>query len=396
MVLPHGSISARFPLVPVIVLVAGCFLMGALGGCASEETESEGLRVFVGTGANDVDEGIYTLEFDSSSGSLAQVGDVTSIYNPTYLALAPDGGRLYSVSETTDSATVHTFAVEESGGTLTHRNSVPAQGGAPCYISVDATGQWVLTANYVGGNVAVFPVGEEGALGSAVQAVQHTGSGADPDRQAEPHAHYFKVDPQNRYALASDLGIDQVRIYPFDPAKGQLDTANVRSVSTPPGTGPRHLAFHPSGETVYLIGELNGTVTAYDYEAAEGRMSEKQTVSTVPDGFEGAARSADIHVHPSGDFLYASNRGDANDIVHYSIDDDTGELTVAGRQKEHVRWPRNFAIDPSGHYLLVANRRADNIAVFRIDQEAGALTFTGHSVDVPAPTKIAFAPSSSE
>jgi 6-phosphogluconolactonase len=281
--------------------------------------------------------------------------------------------------------------VEASTGVLTQLNAVPAEGGAPCFISLDRTGQWVLTANYVGGNVAIFPVHEEGRLGPASQVVQHTGSGADPDRQTAPHAHSFQVDPQNRYALAADLGIDQVRIYPFDARSGRLDTSSVRVVSTPPGTGPRHLDFHPNGEYVYVIGELNGTVTVYEYDAEAGRMNAVQTVSTVPEDFDGAARSADIHVHPSGDFLYASNRGDANDIVHYTIDETTGRLTVAGRQQQSIRWPRNFAIDPRGQYLVAANRRADAVTVFRIDSDTGALTYTGQSAEVPEPTKIEFA-----
>jgi 6-phosphogluconolactonase len=352
----------------------------------------------VGTGSGDAESGIYTYQFDPSSGALTQSQDVAPILNPTFLALSDDGEHLYSVRETTDSAAaVAAFDVDASTGALEQLNTVSAEGGAPCFISLDRTGRWVLTAHYVGGNVAVFPVEEEGGLGPASQVVQHTGSGADPDRQTAPHAHSFQVDPQNRYALAADLGIDQVRIYPFDAESGRLDTSSVRVVSTPPGTGPRHLDFHPNGEYVYVIGELSGTITVYEYDAEAGRMSAVQTVSTVPDDFNGAARSADIHVHPSGDFLYASNRGDANDIVHYTIDEATGRLSMAGRQQENILWPRNFAIAPSGDYLVAANRRANSVTVFRIDPDTGALTFTDQSAKVPEPTKIEFgAPSGSQ
>ena len=372
-------------------LALGFLLVVGMAGCGDGEPGPAGPRVYVGTGSGDPAEGIHAFRFDSTDGTLAQSQPVTPLLNPTYLALGRDEAHLYSVRETTDSATVHAFDVDPASGALTEINAVPAEGGAPCYVSVDRTGQWVFVANYVGGNVAVFPTRDDGGLGPATQVVQHTGSGADPNRQAGPHAHYVRADPQNRFVLAADLGIDQVRIYPFDADTGRLNTANARAVSTPPGTGPRHLAFHPSGDYVYLVGELSGTVTVYEYDAGAGRMSAVQTVSTVPEDFEGAARSADIHVHPNGDVLYVSNRGEANDIVHYRIDEQTGRLSVAGRQSQSIRWPRNFALSPGGEYLLVANRRADAVTVYRVDPSTGALTFTGTSVAVPEPTKIEFA-----
>jgi len=375
----------------LLVCLLGLLVIVGVGGCGGGDTASSGPRVYVGTGSGDPAEGIHTFRFDSTAGTLTQIQPVTPLLNPTYLALDREGTHLYSVRETTDSATVHAFDVDRSTGALSPINAVPAEGGAPCYVSVDRTGQWVFVANYVGGNVAVFPRRDDGGLGPATQVVQHSGSGADPDRQAGPHAHYVRADPLNRYVLVADLGIDQVRIYPFDADTGRLNTANARSVSTPPGTGPRHLAFHPSGDYVYLVGELSGTVTVYEYDAAAGRMSAVQTVSTVPDDLEGAPASADVHVHPSGDVLYVSNRGGANDLVHYRIDEQTGRLSVAGRQGTSVRWPRNFALSPGGEYLLVANRRADAVTVYRVDPGTGALTFTGTSVAVPEPTKIEFA-----
>lgn len=387
-----GKRIARLP----FLMVLGLFLFGFAGGCTSEPPETQGPLVYVGTGSDDPSKGIHTLRFDSTTGALTLAQPVTPLLNPTFLTMAPDVKHLYSVRETTDSATVHAFSAQPSTGELTSVNSVLAKGGAPCYISMDAMGQWVLTANYVGGNVAVFPVREDGALGPAAQVVQHTGSGADPERQSASHAHYFRVDPQNQYALAANLGTDEVRIYPFDAERGRLDTTDVQVVHTPPGTGPRHLDFSSKGEYVYLIGELSGTIIAYDYDGEQGEMEALQTVSTVPEDFEGAAQSADIHVHPSGDFLYASNRGDANDIVTYRIDDATGRLSLVDRQREHVRWPRTFTFDPSGQYLLVANRRGDSVSVFSIDSESGHLTYTGHSAEVTAPTKVTFARSVAE
>ena len=363
-------------------------------GCATDDpaSDSDGHPVYVGTGTGEAEEGIYRFRFDPETGTLTQTGAVTATMNPTYLTLSADGHHLYSVNETADSARVSAFDVDLDTGALTLRNHVAAQGGAPCYISMDATGRWVFVANYLGGNLAVVPVQDDGSLGPATQGVQHTGSGADPERQEGPHVHYVHPDPQNRYVLTADLGIDQVRVYPFDAETGRLDTTDVRVVETPPATGPRHLAFHPNGEHVYLVGELSGTVTAYAYDAETGQLTEQHTVSTVPDTLDGPARSAAIAVHPSGTHLYASNRGAADSIVRYRIADD-GTLTDPTWTREGITWPRSFTIAPDGRHLLVANRRADRITVYRIDPDTGALTFTGRAASVPAPTKIAFAPS---
>jgi len=387
-------IRAYIARLSVLVLAVAFGLGGSMAGCTADEPApetTEGIQVYVGTGSDNPEAGIYRFRFAPRTGALTPVGSVTPTMNPTFLTLSAEGRHLYSVNETADSAMVSAFAVDPDTGDLTRLNQVAARGGAPCYISMDATGRWVFVANYLGGNLAVFPVQDDGSLGAATQVVSHTGSGADPERQAAPHVHYVHVDPQNRYVLAADLGIDEVRIYPFDAARGRLDTAAVRKVETPPATGPRHLAVHPNGETVYMVGELSGTVTAYDYNPEAGRMTPLQTVRTVPADFEGAARSADIHVHPSGDFVYASNRGDANGIVHYRVDD-TGTLSMAGRQREQIEWPRHFAVAPGGEYLLVANRHANRITIYRIDSETGALAFTGLSATVPAPTNIMFAP----
>lgn len=367
--------------------------MFAVGLAACQPSPSEApLRVYVGTWTSSEDggQGIYRFDFDATAGTLSAQGQATETPNPSYLTLSPDGRYLYSVNQTADSSAVSAFRVDDATGDLVHLNTVPAGGQSPCYISIDQTGQWVLVANYVSGTVAVFPVQSNGALSEATDVVQHTGSSVNPDRQEGPHAHYINVDPQNRFAFASDLGIDQVRIYPFDTELGRLDTQAVRAVEATPGAGPRHLDFHPSGQYVYVVGELDGTVTAYRYNASEGQMTRLQTISTLPDDFDGANKSADIHVHPSGKFLYASNRGDSDSIVSYAIDPESGRLSLVGRQAEAIQWPRNFVIDPSGQYLLAANRHADRITVYRIDPATGALTFTGHSVAVPEPMCIKF------
>lgn len=370
--------------------VAG-LLMLVLGLAMYPSGSQDTLSVYVGTWTEGQDDGgIHVLELDPSTGALSSQHPVTPAVNPSYLTLSPDGRYLYSVNQTTDAASVSAYEVDEATGALTVLNTVPAGGASPCYISIDASGEWVLVANYVSGTVAVFPVRADGSLGPPTDRVQHTGSSVHPERQTAPHAHYFDVDPSNRFALAVDLGIDQVRIYPLDTERGRIEEQRVRDVTTPPGTGPRHLDFHPNGQYAYLVGELTGTVTAYRYDPDKGQMDALQTISSLPEGFDGTNKSADIHVHPSGAFLYASNRGDADSIVIYAIDPDDGTLSLVGHQDEAVEWPRNFAIDPSGQFLLVANRHANRITVFRIDEETGALTFTGHAADVPEPMCIKF------
>lgn len=375
--------------------VSLALLVIGLAACQSSVPE-ESLRIYVGTwtsgGGGDGEEGtgIYMFNFDKMTGALSSRRRVAPATNPSYLTFTPDGKHLYSVNQTTDSASVSAFEVDKTTGAITLLNEVVAGGASPCYISTDRAGEWVLVANYASGTVALFPVRTDGSLGQAVDVVQHTGSSVDPDRQAAPHAHYIDVSPDNRFALASDLGTDQVLIYPLDTERGHLNEQGVRKVATSPGTGPRHLDFHPNGRYVYLVGELSGAVTTYHYNAKAGRMEELQTISALPEGFEGANKSADIHVHPSGNFLYVSNRGDFDSIVVYEIDPKTNTLSLVGWQEESIQWPRNFAIDPSGQFLLVANRRANRITVFRIDPDTGALTFTGRSATVPEPMCIKF------
>ena len=369
---------------------AGLALPGCMFAQSDDLAPAEPLHVFVGTGTGDPGEGIYPFTFDAATGTLTPKGAVTPSLNPTYLTLSPDERTLYAVNEAGRSSTISAFQVDPETGALTLLNQQPAGGAGPCYVSTDATGAWVFVAHYVSGSVAVFPVAADGRLGEAVQVVQHAGTGPNAQRQDGPHAHYIHPDPQNRFVFVNDLGIDRVLIYPFDAATGRLDTANVREVPTAPGAGPRHLDVHPNGRFVYLINELDGTVTAFAYDAAEGQMTPLQTISAMPEGFDGHRQSADIHVHPSGRFLYASNRGGFDSIAIFAIDEATGRLTFVGHE-EAVVWPRNFAIDPSGAFLLVGNRRANTIGVFRIDLATGRLTLVSEAADVPEPVCITFA-----
>lgn len=339
-------------------------------------------------------EGIYLLQMDPGSGVLTHVSKMAGVENPSFVALHPSGNYLYAANEVGDfggkaSGAVSAFAIDRASGALTFLNQEPTDGAAPCHLSVDATGRYLLTANYTGGSVAVHPIGADGRLGKMSDFVQHHGSSINPQRQQEPHAHSFTISADNRFAYAADLGLDKVVIYALDSSQGKLTPGEQPWVRVHPGAGPRHFDFHPSGRYAYVINELDSTVTTFAYAAATGRLTELQALSTLPAGFEGRSHCADIHVHPSGNFVYGSNRGH-DSIAIFTVDQSTGLLTAAGHESTQGKIPRNFAIDPTGTFLLAANQNSDNVVVFRIDQQTGQLTATGHSLDVPTPVCLKF------
>ena len=354
----------------------------------------DNLRVYVGTYTRGESEGIYLLDLDLKTGALTSRGLVARAENPSFLALHPDGGHLYAANEVSRflgkrSGGVSAFRIDRKTGSLRFLNRQLTRGGAPCYIAVDGAGSNVLVANYGGGSVAVLPIRENGKLKKPSAFVQHVGSGPDPTRQEGPHAHSIRVDAANRFALAADLGLDKVQIYRYDPRNGALTANDPPHAAVSPGAGPRHLAFHPNGESVYLVNELDLTVTAFQYDGERGALSIIQTISTLPGDVEDGYSGADIHVHPTGRFLYASNRGH-DTIAVFAIDSDSGRLTAVGYEPTRGRTPRNFAIDPTGRFLLVANQDSDSVAVFGIDQETGGLTPTGETANVPSPVCIRF------
>ena len=379
--------------------IAVCLFALLLAACATDPADPpdadmpEGLRFFVGTGGGE-GEGVYAFRLDPSSGALTLEHHTEGITGPSFIDLAPDGRTLYAVTRDPDApeggpaGAVGAYRIDPETAALTLLGTQPTHGNGPCYVAVDATGRWVLSANYSSGSVALHPVGEDGALGAAADTVQHRGSGPNAERQEGPHAHFFDVDPENRYALAVDLGTDQITAYHF----GDGDLQPAAHAAAAPGDGPRHLAFAPSGRHVYVVNELAGSVTAFAYDPASGAMTAIHTVSTLPDDFDGFNKSADIHVHPNGRFLYASNRGDHDSIAVFDIDPETGRLTRVGIQHEGIVWPRNFAVDPTGAFLVVANRNADALAVFAIAPDTGLLTPTGHTAAVPQPMCVKFAP----
>lgn len=354
--------------------------------------EPDVVFVYVGTASGDPADGIHVLRFDPHDGSLdAAPLPVAPVANPSFLALAPDGRTLYAVREV-DEGGVVAFRRDTISGGLTELGRAPAGGAGPAYVSVDPTGRWLLVANYGGGSVALLPIGEDGAPGEPVDVVRHHGTGPNPARQEAPHPHYIRTDPAGRRALVADLGTDRIIAYPLLGQDGGLGSDRATVTPTAPGAGPRHLAFHPDGHVVYLLSEMFGSVTAWSYDAATGALNEIQTVSALPDGFDGENNSAAIHVHPSGRWLYVSNRGDFDSITRFAIDAETGRLSLLGHQREGITWPRSFAIHPNGRWLLVANRHADEVRVLAVDPETGELTLTEQRAAVPDPTHVLLAP----
>jgi 6-phosphogluconolactonase len=351
--------------------------------------------VYVGTytGPNK-SQGIYAYRFDRATGQMSSLGLVAESESPAFLAVDPSRRFLYASNEIDHyegqaSGAVSAFAIDRASGKLSFLNEVSAHDPGPAHVVVDFTGKDVLISNYPLGSVAVFPVLDGGRLGEVSDFVRHQGSSVNPERQQGPHAHSIALSPDNRFAIAADLGLDQLVVYPLDPAKGKLGTPHV--VKIHPGSGPRHMTFDPGGKFLYLLGEMASTVTVFSYEAAEGSLNELQTISTLPKGFSAESTAAEIQIHPSGKFVYASNRGD-DSIVVFAVDHAQGTLRFVERVATEGKTPRNFALDPSGSWLLAANQNSDDIVVFGVDQKTGRLTPTGQVVPLSAPVCVVFVP----
>ena len=352
--------------------------------------------VYLGTYTGKESKGIYVSRLEMATGRLSPPQLAAETPSPSYLAIHPTKRFLYAANEVNtfggkDTGSVSAFAIDRASGVLTPLNQQASGGRGAVHLVVDATGRNVLVANYGGGSVAVLPLAADGMLRPASAFVQHTGSGADPKRQTAPRAHSINLDPGNRFAYAADLGIDKVLIYRFDADRGTLVANDPPFAAVRPAAGPRHFAFHPSSRFAYVINELNLTVTAFAADAQRGSLTEIETVSTLPPGEavrEGFS-TADVQVHPSGRFLYGSNRGH-DSIVAFAIDDETGKLTAVDHESTQGSTPRGFGLDPSGRYLLAANQRSDSIVVLRIDQQSGRLEPTGHTIRVPSPVCVKF------
>ena len=371
--------------------------LGALGAFVFRGTawpkEARELTLYVGTYTSGKSEGIYVYRMDRASGELKRFNSIKAV-NPSFLAIDRSRRYLYAVNEVPEfggkpGGAVSAFAIDPANGNLRFLNQQPSLGADPCHLTVDRKGRSLLVANYTGGNVAVLPIQRDGILGPATDLKQHEGSGTK-EQQKGPHAHCIILDRTERHALAADLGIDKVMIYRFDQTTGKLEPGKQPWASLQAGAGPRHLTLHPSGKYAYVINELDSTVTVFRYHGANGTLSPLETVSTLPDNFTGTSFCADVHVSPSGKFLYGSNRGH-DSIVTFAVDQRTGKL----KQLEHVstegKWPRNFIIDPTGRFLLVANQHTDNVVTFRIDSQTGKLKPSGHLAEIPVPVCLKFA-----
>jgi len=344
---------------------------------------------FVGTYTRGRSKGIYGCRLDLASGSIRVDRAVSGVVNPSYLAIDKGRRRLFTVSEVSEpEGSVSAFAMNCETGELHPVNSRSSGGGGPCYLTLDSEGRFLLVANYSGGSLAVLPVADDGSLGEASDFVQHAGSSVS-SRQQGPHPHSVILDARDRFAYAADLGLDKVMIYRFDDRQGRLHPATPGWAGLKPGAGPRHLACSPDGASLYVVNELDSTVTVFATNGSTGALEHRQTISTLPGGFVGENYPADIHMSPSGKFVYCSNRGH-DSIAVFAVNERTGELSAQQHEPTQGKWPRNFAMDPSGQYLLVANQRSNSIRVFSMDDTSGLLFPTGQAAEVPMPVCVKF------
>jgi 6-phosphogluconolactonase len=374
--------------------------IGAGGANPAPGTKSNAkgkkVMVYVGTYTGGKSKGIYYCELDTETGKLSEPRLAAEIVNPSFLAIHPNGKFLYAVNEVGEfngkkAGSVTAYSIDAKTGDLTQLNQQSSVGTGPCHITTDKDGKHVFVANYGGGSVAALPVQADGKLGEATAFIQHDGKSVNPNRQGEPHAHSIYADPGNRFVVSADLGLDKILVYKYDAGKGTLTPNAPAFASVKPGAGPRHFAFTPDGKFAYVINELNSTVIAFEYDANTGTLKEIQTLTTLPDGFSGENYPADLQTHPSGKFLYGTNRGH-DSVAAYAIDAKTGKLTSLGQTLTQGKNPRNFGIDPTGNFLIAANQESNSLVVFRINPESGALTPTGQTAEVGKPVCVKFLP----
>jgi 6-phosphogluconolactonase len=350
--------------------------------------------LYVGAYTQSEEEGIVLFRFDSSKGTLDYLSTAKGVINPSYLAINNDNSLLFAVNEVVEfdgekSGAISSFRIVPETGELQFINQITTGGGAPCYVSLDRQSSMAFVANYVGGNVAVFPIQEDGFLDKCTDLHNHKIESSDSTQAVVSHAHAIVPDPNENYALAVDLGIDQVITYKMD--KDNVKLQKVNEFHAEPGAGPRHLAFHPKGAFVFVINELNSTISSCQYDENTGVLSGIMNVSTLPEDFDGNNSCADIHVSDDGRFLYGSNRGH-DSIVVFEIDQDSGALDYVSHHSVLGKTPRNFMIDPSGRFVLVANQNSNNIVVFKRDKSTGQLSETGTEVEVSKPVCLKMMP----
>jgi 6-phosphogluconolactonase len=354
------------------------------------------LLVYFGTYTRAKSKGIYVARFDTTTGKLSTPELTAETRNPSFLAIEPGKRVLYSVGEINElngkpTGAVNAFSLNRETGKLQFLNQQPSAGAGPCHLSVDPTGKCVLVANYGSGSVAALPILKEGRLGPASSVIQHFGSSVNPERQTGPHAHFITTTPDKELVLACDLGLDKILLYQLEPKHANLSVSQPPFVAIKPGSGPRHLAFGPSGRVAYLINEMACTLTVLQYDRARATFKEEQTISTLPADFKGKNTCAEVQVHPSGKFVYASNRGH-DSIALFKIDPASGKLTFVEHQATLGKTPRHFALDPAGNWLLAENQDTDNVVVFHVDPATGKLSPTGQQIEIGSPVCSLFVP----
>ena len=348
------------------------------------------LLAFSGSNPGGGAKGIYAYRFNTVSGELKPAGLAAETSNPSFVAVDGSGQFLYAVNAVGGQGMVSAFSIDRAAARLTLINQVSSKGGGPCHLALDATGRWLAVANYGTGSVAVLPVGAGGKLGEAVGFDQHHGSGVNHARQEGPHAHEAVFSPDNRYLLVPDLGLDQILVYRFDAAKGTIAPSDPPFAVLAPGSGPRHLAFHPNGKIVYVLNEMASTVTAFRYDAAKGALQDFQTLSALPAHFAHVSTAAEIVVNAAGTALYASNRGD-DSIALFRIEAERFRMAEPEFTPTLGRTPRHFTLAPDGRFLLVSNQDSDHIEVFRVHSPSGELTPTRYPpVEQPRPVCLVF------
>jgi 6-phosphogluconolactonase len=382
---------ATHTIIPAIALWAGCCTAAEMAAAHPGR-----YLAYIGTYTTKGSKGIYVAKFDAATGRISPPELAAEAGNPCFLAAHPDQKHLLAAVDAIEpdgktNSGMAMFAIDQASGRLSLVNTQFCGWRAVCHVSVDPSGRCALVASYTDGCLAAAPIGTNGILGDVTAHICHHGSSVNPARQSSPHAHQAVTDPTDRFVFVCDLGMDKIMSYRLDAAAGLLTPNDPPFTVVAPGTGPRHLAFNPNGQFAYVISELANTVTSFAYDPARGTLSRMQIVSTLPAGYTNFNTAAEVVVHPSGRFLYASNRGQ-NSVVLFRIDPATGLLSPVEHQSTQGRMPRFIAIDPTGNYLFAANQESDNVVIFRINPADGRLTLTGQSLKVSVPVCIAFVP----
>lgn len=363
-------------------------------GTAGRSNAGNELLLYIGSYNTAKRKGIHAFRFDATTGRLTSMGLATEAVNPTFVTASRDGRFLYATKEVArhegrKSGSVKAFAINRRTGKLRFLNEVASGGAIPCYVALDKTGRYALVANYGSGSVEVIGVRRDGRLGKVTAFDKYAGSSVSPDRQEGPHAHSINVSPDNRFAIAADLGLDKVFVYRFDAKTGALTPNNPAYAVVNAGSGPRHVAFARNGRFVYVIGEMKSNITTFAYDARGGILHKLQTIATLPKGHKGQSDCAEVAVSPNGKFVYGSNRGH-DSIAVFAADPKKGTLTAVERVSSGGKCPRHFAIDPTGRYLLVANQESHTVVVFAVDRKTGRLTATGETAAVRSPACVRF------